>query len=78
MMRLAIDWDLDDLVEFQGGFSTTLSFSDLLKLRSIVRKYHLAHLPRHLQTDYECDKIIDVTGPATWAYLIRRTFEGGL
>jgi hypothetical protein len=76
-MRLAIDENLDALIECQGGFSTTLSYSDRLKLRAITRKVHLAHLPEHLQTDYECDKLIDIFGPATMAYLIRRTLEGG-
>ena len=76
-MRLAIDEDLDELVTCQGGFSTTLSYSDRLKLPSIVKRVHLEHLPRHQITDYECDRVIDVIGPETAAYLIRRTLEGG-
>ena len=76
-MRLAIDENLDALVTCQGGFSTTLSYSDRIKLRSIVRKVHLAHLPGHLISDYECDRVIDVIAPETVAYLIRRTLEGG-
>ena len=76
-MRLAIDEDLDELVACQGGFSTTLSYEDRLRLRSIVRKVHLAHLPGHMISDYECDKVIDVIAPETSAYLIRRVLEGG-
>ena len=76
-MRLAIDENLDALVTCQGGFSTTLSYSDRLKLRSIVKRVHLAHFPSEWITDYEADKLIDVIAPETAAYLIRRTLEGG-
>jgi hypothetical protein len=76
-MRLAIDEDLDRLVTCQGGFSTTLSYSDRIKLRSIVKRVHLAHFPSEFISDYEADKMIDVFGPETAAYLIRRTLEGG-
>jgi phage terminase small subunit len=75
--RLPIDWDLSDLIENQGGFSTTLSFSDRQKLRAIVRKVHLHYLPGHMATNRHCDALIDVLAPETVAYLIRRTHEGG-
>jgi len=73
--RLPIDWDLSDLVEKQGGFSTSLSWSDRLKLRSIVKKVHMRHHPTELITDLQADRMIDVIAPGTAAYLIRRALE---
>ena len=73
--RLAIDWDLSDLVERQGGFSTSLSYPDRLKLRAIVKKVHMRHYPAELLTDLEADRMIDVIAPGTAAYLIRRVLE---
>lgn len=75
--RLPIDWNLSDLVDQQGGFSTSLTFSDRQKLRAIVRKVHLHYLPAHMATNRHCDAMIDVLAPETVAYLIRRTHEGG-
>ena len=72
-----IDWDLEAETRIVGGFSTTLNYSDRLKLRSIVRRVHLAHLPGHMITDFECDRVIDVIAPETAAYLIRHNLEGG-
>ena len=73
--RLAIDWDLSDLIEGQGGFATTLSYGDRLKLRSIVKKVHMKHYPSELLTDLQADRMIDVIAPGTAAYLIRRALE---
>jgi hypothetical protein len=70
-----IDWDLSDEIDAVGGFSTSLSFSDRQKLRAIVRRVHLQHLPAHMITDYECDRVIDVVAPETAAYLIRHHLE---
>jgi hypothetical protein len=69
--RGAIDWELSDLVDGQGGFATTLTYPDRLRLRAIVRKVHLAHYPSDLVTDLQADRMIDVIAPATAAYLIR-------
>jgi|RhiMethySRZTD1v2_1073278.scaffolds.fasta_scaffold05871_16 hypothetical protein len=74
-MRLAIDWHLDELIEKQGGFSTTLSYGDRQKLRAVVKKVHMRHFPTELISDYEADRMIDVIAPGTAAYLIRRAYE---
>ena len=75
MRRGDIDWGLSDLVEKQGGFSTTLSYRDRLRLRSIVKRVHMQHFPTEMLNDYEADKMIDVIAPATAAYLIRLNEE---
>jgi hypothetical protein len=75
--RGEIDWDLSDLVEQQGGFSTTLSWPDRLRLRAIVRRVHMAHFPSELVTDREADRMIDVIAPGTAAYLIRLNLDKG-
>jgi len=73
--RLPIDWNLSDLIDRQGGFSTSLSWPDRLKLRSIVKKVHMKHHPAELITDLQADRMIDVIAPGTAAYLIRRALE---
>ena len=75
MRRGEIDWELDALVECQGGFSTTLSYRDRLRLRAIVKKVHMQHFPAEMVSDYEADRMIDVIAPATVAYLIRLNEE---
>ena len=71
MRRGEIDWQLSDLVERQGGFATTLSFPDRIRLRAIVKRVHMAYFPRELVSDREADRMIDVIAPGTAAYLIR-------
>lgn len=77
MRRGEIDWQLSDLVDKQGGFSTTLSFQDRQRLRAIVRKVHMKHYPAELVTDREADRMIDVIAPSTAAYLIRLNMDKG-
>ena len=77
MIRGQIDWDLSDEIDLVGGFSTTLSVKDRRRLRDIVRKVHLVHLPGHLITDFECDRVIDAIAPETAAYLIRLNLDKG-
>lgn len=67
---------LDARLMQQGGFTTSLSYPDRLKLRSIVRKVHLRHYPGHLIDDYECDRVIEAIGPQTTEYLIKKHIEG--
>lgn len=74
-VSLPIDWRLSDLIDREGGFATTLSYSDRLRLRAIVKRVHMQHYPGDLVTDYEADRIIDVIAPGTAAYLIRRALE---
>jgi hypothetical protein len=78
MMRGQIDWDLSDLVDRQGGFATTLSYRDRLRLRSIVRKVHLKHYPTEMVSDRLADRMIDVIAPETAAYLIRQQLDKGV
>jgi hypothetical protein len=75
--RGEINWELSDLIDRQGGFSTSLSFSDRLKLRAIVRKVHLRYYPGSEIDDRLCDSLIDVFAPETSAYLIRQALEKG-
>ena len=77
MLRGEIDWELSDLIDGQGGFATTLTYRDRLRLRAIVRKVHLEHYPAHLVTDGYADRVIDVIGPETAAYLIRLNLDKG-
>lgn len=67
---------LDLKIQRQGGFSTNLKYSDLLKLRAIVKKVHMAKYPEDMITDHEADRIIDVMAPATQEYLIKKHLEG--
>lgn len=69
---LPFDANLDARVQRQGGFSSTLNWRDRLRLRRIVKEVHLASYPRHMITDYEADRVIDVLAPETMAYLIER------
>ena len=77
MRRGEIDWQLSDLVERQGGFATTLSFPDRIRLRAIVKRVHMAYFPRELVSDREADRMIDVIAPGTAAYLIRAHLDKG-
>ena len=72
---LPLDKDLLASAIRDGGFSTTISFKDLQRLRKIVKRYHMAHYPSEMLTDYEADRIIDVLAPETQRYLIERTWE---
>ena len=73
-----VDEELLDSIETKGGFSTRLKFSDLQKLRAIVKKVHLRHYPTEMISDYEADRVIDVMGPVTQEYLVRKAVEMGL
>ena len=70
--RGSIDRLLDSRIEQQGGFSTTLSFTDLQRLRAVVKRVHLRMMPGHMITDLEADRVIDVIAPQTAEYLIRK------
>ena len=72
---LPVDKELWVKSNLEGGFSTSISFKDLQRLRKIVKRYHMAHYPDEMLTDYEADRIIDVLAPETQRYLIERTWE---
>jgi hypothetical protein len=42
-----------------AGMVGLIKHADLLKLRQIVRRVHLRHLPKDHLTDHECDRLID-------------------
>jgi hypothetical protein len=69
-----IDLILSDKHEQQGGFSSTLSWPDRLRLRAVVKKIHMKHYPLEFVTDAEADKMIDAIAPATAAYLIEQNW----
>ncbi len=58
-----------------GGFSTSLSFKDRQRLHKIVRKDHLRHFPKHMLTDYECDKLLDAFGPKVNSTLLKAAID---
>lgn len=72
---MAIDLILSEKHEEAGGFSSTLSWPDRLKLRAVVKKVHMRNFPTEMVTDYEADKMIDAIAPATAAYLIEKNLS---
>ena len=63
-------------VHQHGSFTTRLKYEDLQKLRAILKRVHMANYPTEMITDREADRIIDVLGPETQEYLIRRAVSG--
>jgi len=61
-----------------GGFSTTLSYKDRQRLHKVLRKVHLKHLPSHLLTAVECDKLLDAFGPKVQETLLRQAVDAGV
>ena len=57
------------------SFLTSLSFSDLERLREVVRKVHMANWPVHQISNRECDKMIDALGPAIFQQEIERMVD---
>ncbi len=53
------------------SFISTLSWEELQTLRRIVKKTHLAYVPRDFATDKECDKLIEAIGPEIVERMIR-------
>lgn len=71
-IRGQVDKKLDSKIIREGGFSTTLSYEDHMRLREITKRVHLQNFPGHMITDREADRIIDVMAPETTQYLIRK------
>jgi hypothetical protein len=59
-------------------FTSTISYQDRLRLRAIVRKYHLSHYPTDKLTDIECDKLIDAWGAETAGKMIKQAMDRGM
>jgi hypothetical protein len=49
----------------------------MLRLRQIVKRYHLRHYPADKLTDVECDKLIDAWGAETAGKLIKQAVDQG-
>lgn len=62
----------------EGGFSTTLSYRDRMRLHKIIRKVHLRYLPSELLTSHECDKLLDAFGPKVQEKLLKDAVDLGL
>tara|TARA_R110002020_G_scaffold83284_1_gene206383 strand:- start:1813 stop:2064 length:252 start_codon:yes stop_codon:yes gene_type:complete len=65
------DFDpIDAEVDLEVRKQFPLSYTDRQRLRKIVKKVHLKHLPKSHLTDKEADKMIEALGPATREKLI--------
>jgi hypothetical protein len=62
----------------EGGFSTRLSVQDRSRLHKVLRKVHLRHLPSHLLTAHECDKLLDAFGPKVQQRLVQLAVDAGV
>lgn len=60
-----------------GSFSSTLSYQDRMRLRTVIRKIHFAHYPTEFVTNKECDKLIDAWGPEIAGIEIRKAMNAG-
>lgn len=60
------------------SFIGTIPKRELQLLRGIVRKVHLAYVPKELATDRECDKLIESLGPEVVERVIRFGVDKGL
>ncbi len=58
-----------------GGFSTSLSPKDRKRLHKVLRRVHLRHIPNHMLTAYECDKLLDAFGPKVQATLLKAAID---
>jgi hypothetical protein len=58
-------------------FLNDISFADLQKLRTVVRKVHMTHYRDDHVNDYEADKIIATLGPETREKMIRFMVDKG-
>jgi hypothetical protein len=60
------------------SFISTIGKQDLDLLRGIVRKVHLAYVPKEHATNKECDKLIESLGPEIAEKMIRFGVDKGL
>jgi hypothetical protein len=60
------------------SFISTIGKQDLDLLRGIVRKVHLAYVPKEQATNKECDKLIESLGPEIAEKMIRFGVDKGL
>jgi len=55
-----------------------LSIEDRNTLRKVVFTVHMKHMPKHLLTNYEADKLIDSILPETVARLVKVGKDSGI
>lgn len=55
-----------------------LSYSDLQRLRAVVRRVHMKHYPGEFCTEREADRIIETIGEATAQKLLKKLIDGQL
>ena len=57
------------------SFLSHLSKRDLNRLRTVVRRVHMRHIPDYMMTDRECDRIIEALGPKVAEEQLRAHFK---
>lgn len=80
-LEIGVQTDDDEEVNglFEGhSFASELSFTDLQRLRGLVKAVHMQYYPGELKTDLEADRIIDAMGPITREKLIRKAVDHGI
>lgn len=64
------------------SFITTLSFTDLTRLREVVRKVYMSNFKSRHINDFECDKMIEALGERVLQIdlkrLVDRSGEAGI
>jgi len=60
------------------SFLATISVKDRDRLRQVVKKVHLRHVPGDMITDREADRVIEAMGPITREKLIAKAVEHGM
>jgi hypothetical protein len=68
----------DHLILKTGSYSSSLTFDERRKLRSVVKRVHLQHYPSDMVTDYEADKLIDALGPEVGKQMIEKASRRGM
>lgn len=60
------------------SFIAELNFSDLQRLRSIIKKVHFRYYPSDFCTDQEADRMIESLGAETREKILKRYVDAGL
>lgn len=60
------------------SFIAELNFTDLQRLRSIIKKVHFRYYPTEHCTDHEADRMIEQLGVETQQKIIKRYVDAGL
>lgn len=60
-----------------ASFIQDLSFTDLKRLRLIVKRVYMRYHPNELCTDAEADRIIEAMGPRVHEKMLKRAIDAG-